>query len=111
MRTVIGNTVAFAALALAAGASHARAIYEHAPVLESTPVYRSVHVSVPREECWMEEVVRYEDRGHNRSATPGILGAVIGGALGNAVGHNKSNKRVGAVVGAVVGGSVGRDIG
>lgn len=83
--------------------------YYEADVLQSTPIYRTVETSTPREECWMEDVVR-ESRPQYRSRTPNILGAVIGGAIGNAVGHNKSNQRVGAVVGAVLGASVASDI-
>ncbi len=91
------------------GAATASTTYYEADVLQSTPIYRSVETSSPREECWLEEVVR-ESRPQYRSHTPNILGAVIGGAIGNAVGHNKSNQRVGAVVGAVLGASVASDI-
>lgn len=83
--------------------------YEYADVIESTPVYRTVEVTVPREECWSEQVVSHR-RARPESHTPALLGTIIGGALGNAVGHGKSNKRVGAVVGAVLGHSIGRDI-
>lgn len=83
--------------------------YEYAQVLESRPVYRSVEVSVPRQECWDEEIA-HTDSVRPDSNTSAIIGTIIGGALGNAVGHNKSNKRVGAVVGAVLGHSIGRDI-
>lgn len=83
--------------------------YEYAQVLESRPVYRTVAVSVPRQECWNEQVA-HRSRGGSDSRTPAILSTIIGGALGNAVGHGKSNKRVGTVVGAVLGHSIGRDI-
>lgn len=83
--------------------------YEYAQVVESHPVYRTVEVSTPREECWNEEVA-YRDNHRSNSRTPALLGTIIGGALGNAVGHGKSNRRVGAVVGAVLGHSIGRDI-
>lgn len=84
--------------------------YIDVPVLEATPVYRDVEVSVPEEQCWQEDVVHRVNRHHGRSSTPGILGVVIGGAIGNALGHNKTNKRVGALVGAVLGGSIAKDI-
>ncbi len=83
--------------------------YAYAQVVESTPVYRIVEVSTPRQECWNEEVAHTHNNASN-SRTPALLGTIIGGALGNAVGHGKSNKRVGAVVGAVLGHSIGRDI-
>jgi len=85
--------------------------YDEARVIDSTPIYRVVETSSPREECWEEEVARTERRYGNDSATPSILGAVIGGAVGNAVGHHKRNRQVGTVVGAILGGSIGADIG
>ena len=90
--------------------ARAAVTYDEARVLDSTPIYRVVESSSPREECWEEEIAHTERRSGG-SATPGILGAVIGGALGNAVGHHKRNKQVGTVVGAILGGSIGTDIG
>ena len=104
------NLVAFGSFALLLTApSYAETRYEYAQVIESQPVYRSVEISTPREECWDEEIAHTRAaRSHSR--TPAILGTIIGGALGNAVGHGRSNKRVGTVVGAVLGHSIGRDI-
>jgi uncharacterized protein YcfJ len=90
--------------------AHAAVTYDEARVLDSTPIYRVVESSSPREECWEEEIAHTERRGGG-SATSGILGAVIGGAVGNAVGHHKRNQQVGTVVGAILGGSIGSDIG
>lgn len=86
-----------------------RTTYEYATVIDSHPIYQTVEISTPREECWNEEVVVHR-RDRSDSNTPAIIGTIIGGALGNAVGHGKSNRRVGAVVGAVLGHSIGRDI-
>jgi uncharacterized protein YcfJ len=97
-------------LMTAAGAALGNTAYEDAVVLESIPVYRTVEFSMPRQECWQEEIARHSRRDGYDSRTPDLLGAVIGGAVGSAVGHNKSNKRVGAVVGALLGGSVARDL-
>jgi uncharacterized protein YcfJ len=84
--------------------------YEYAQVLNSTPIYRIVEISEPREQCWEEEKVAegYSRRGN--SNTPIIVSTILGGAIGNAVGSKKSNQRVGAVLGAVLGHSIGRDI-
>lgn len=87
----------------------ANTTYEYAQVIDSRPVYQTVEISSPRQECWNEEVVSHR-RSHSDSRTPAIVGTIIGGALGNAVGHGKSNKRIGTVVGAVLGHSIGRDI-
>lgn len=96
---------------LFSAASFADTHYDYAQVLESRPVYRTVEVTVPRQECWDEEVAHtHRTRSGSSSRTPALLGTIVGGALGNAVGHGKSNKRVGAVLGAVLGHSIGRDI-
>lgn len=88
----------------------ANTTYEEADVISSTPIYRIVETTTPRQECWEEEIARTERRSGYDSATPEILGAVIGGALGNAVGHHKRNKQVGTVVGAVLGGTIAHDV-
>jgi uncharacterized protein YcfJ len=91
--------------------SQAATTYDEARVLDSTPIYRVVESSHPREECWEEEIAYNDRRSYGESATSSIVGAVIGGALGNAVGHHKRNKQVGTVVGAILGGSIGSDVG
>ena len=113
MRTPFLRISLILASGIMAIASPARAAvtYDEADVLDSTPIYRVVESSSPREECWEEDIARTERSYGRQSATPGILGAIIGGALGNAVGHHKRNEQVGTVVGAVLGGSIGSDIG
>jgi uncharacterized protein YcfJ len=102
--------LAFTLLAMPVFASSGeRTTYEYATVIDSRPIYQTVEISTPREECWNEEVVVHR-RDRSDSNTPAIIGTIIGGALGNAVGHGKSNRRVGTVVGAVLGHSIGRDI-
>jgi uncharacterized protein YcfJ len=109
LSSLLCAALAGSAAAMLATPLLAESRFDYAEVIDSTPIYRTVEVSVPREECWTEEVVS-QRRAHSHSSTPAILGTIIGGALGNAVGHDKSNKRVGAVVGAVLGHSIGRDI-
>lgn len=105
-----GTGLALALLAMPVFASSGeRTTYEYATVIDSRPIYQTVEISTPREECWNEEVVVHR-RDRSDSNTPAIIGTIIGGALGNAVGHGKSNRRIGTVVGAVLGHSIGRDI-
>lgn len=94
---------------LASASTLAQTQYVYAEVLDARPIYQSVTVSAPREECWNEQIKVRESHGSG-SNTPAIVSAIVGGALGNAVGNNKSSRRVGTVVGAVLGHSVGRDI-
>ena len=110
-RPVLSLVALASAMLIANVSASAATMYEDAEVLSSTPIYHIVEVSSPQQQCWQEDVVRHDSRSYERSATPGILGAVIGGALGNAVGHHKTNKQIGAVVGAILGGSIGSNIG
>ncbi len=81
--------------------------YEEARVISADPVYQSVRVSTPRQECWDEPV--YHAAQSSTSRTPEILGAIIGGAIGNEFGHG-SGRDIATIAGAVLGGSVGHDI-
>ena len=81
--------------------------YEYGTVIESVPIVEYVQVSVPREQCWEQDIV-LDQTGPNNGT---VIGAILGGAIGHAVGHKKSNKHVGTVVGAVLGGTVGHAIG
>ena len=103
-------TIAGLSLAGVSLVSMAASEYEYADVLQSRPIYRLVQVSVPQEQCWEEEVVRYNRSYRDNSHTSVLVSTIIGGAIGNAIGHNKSSSRVGAVVGALLGRSIGRDI-
>lgn len=109
-RNALFEKLAFGSVALLLAApSFAETRYEYAQVIESRPIFKSIEISMPHEECWNEEVAHTRPARSN-SRTPAILSTIIGGALGNAVGHGKSNKRIGTVVGAVLGHSIGRDI-
>lgn len=112
MKIPNGKMLAIAAVTLlpiSAFASN-NVIYDYATVVDAKPIFRTVRVSTPREECWQEDVVYRQgyDKGNNAVGT--VMGGVIGGAIGNAVGHKKRNKQVGAVVGAVVGATLGNAI-
>lgn len=84
--------------------------YDYARVVNAEPITKIVRTSVPRQECWDEQVSHYQEPRH-RSATPTIVGAIVGGLIGNELGNNKDAKKGGILVGSVLGGSIGRDIG
>ncbi|MDT8427349.1 MAG: hypothetical protein RQ757_01125 [Pseudomonadales bacterium] len=108
MKNLVSGIVLAAGLGVSGGLM-AQTRYEYGTVIEAVPVYQTVRVTNPREDCWQErEPVRYDRR--SGSYTPVLVSTIIGGALGNAVGNGRSNKRVGAVVGAILGHSIGRDI-
>jgi uncharacterized protein YcfJ len=82
--------------------------YGYADVLRVDPVYDTVIVREPREECRQEEVT-YRERSGGDPTGGTVLGAIIGGAIGNRVGKGDGRKAA-TVAGAVIGGAVGRDI-
>jgi len=95
---------------LFAGDAYASNLH-YATVVDSTPIYKTVRVTIPHQECW-EEVAytnRYNDYTHDggRGAGGVLVGGVIGGAIGHAVGHRKRNKQVGTLIGAVLGATIG----
>ncbi len=82
------------------------AIIAEARVIGSEPVFQTIQVSNPSQECWQEPVQAQSDE---YSSTPAILGAIIGGSVGNEFGSGKS-RDVATLAGVVLGGSIGHDI-
>lgn len=82
-----------------------------AKVTSVVPIYKTVRVSQPGEQCY-DEFVDYDDyyQDDYESATPMIAGGVLGGILGNQFGKGRG-KTIMTVAGAVLGGSIGRDYG
>lgn len=77
-----------------------------ANVTRVNPIYHTVQVTQPRQQCYQQPVARNQSGG-NTAGT--LLGAVIGGALGNTVG-NGDGRKAATVAGAVVGGVVGHRV-
>jgi uncharacterized protein YcfJ len=80
--------------------------YDHAKVIDARPVYTTVRVSTPREEC--HDVRVSSGRGKRNTYTSVILGGIVGAAIGNELVHGKHNEW-GAAAGALLGGSLGND--
>lgn len=98
---------------LAGYASHAIARHHEdveyvdtAPVLSATPIYETVRVSYPEEECWNERV---EHRRGGDSPTGTLAGSLVGGVIGNQFGHG-AGKTAMTVAGSLLGASIGRDL-
>lgn len=77
-----------------------------ARVVDVQPIYRSVRVSQPRQECWDERVVYRDVRHDNNVAVGGLIGAVAGGVLGHQFGSG-SGQAAATAVGAIIGANVG----
>lgn len=88
------------------GDENVRMVY--ADVLRVDPIYNTVRISEPREECYDTEVSRQSGRYEN-TTTGTIVGALVGGALGNQVGKGDGRKAA-TIAGAVIGAGVGREV-
>jgi len=99
-------------IVLAAGAASADAsggFYTRGRVLKVEPVFETVRVNRPEEQCWDERVpARGGPYSGYRSHTPAIAGAIIGGVLGHQIGSG-SGRDWATAGGALLGSSVGRD--
>ncbi|MCW8906457.1 MAG: glycine zipper 2TM domain-containing protein [Sedimenticola sp.] len=82
---------------------------DQARVISSEPLYETVRVNQPVEQCWNERV-RHRGRPGSSSYTPTIAGAIVGGVVGNQFGKG-SGKDAMTVAGALLGASVGNDLG
>ncbi len=83
-----------------------QARFDYARVTNVEPIFRTVRINTPRQECWDEERTSY-DPGY-QSGTPLIIGGLIGGAIGNQFGKGHG-KDVATIAGALLGGSIARD--
>ena len=102
---LIGVMVMSTGTALA-GHGHNR-FYDKARVIDVEPIYTTVRVSVPHEECYQQEV-RTPVHNHHSDGTA-IVGGIIGGIIGHKIGKGKGGATVaGTLVGAAVGKSAGR---
>jgi uncharacterized protein YcfJ len=101
---VVGGIVAAGAIN-AYGYNSDRNMIE-ADVVSAHPVYKSVQINDPVQQCWKEAVsVPQNDY---TSRTPEILGAIVGAGVGRLFGNGRGQD-VATVAGAVLGGSIGRD--
>lgn len=88
-----------------------RSHYDYARVLGSEPIVRYVTVTVPRRECWDEEVSRERRnyrRGDGSVAGATIAGGLIGGVLGRQIGGGSGRDAM-TVVGTLVGSAIAND--
>lgn len=82
--------------------------FDYAPVVRVEPLIRTVHVSVPRQECFTE--TRYVPvRGRE---TPAAGSMIVGGLIGAVIGHQfdgRHSRNVGSVAGAMIGSAIGHE--
>lgn len=120
MKTVLTAAV-LSTLGLAAGVASAADYADVATVISATPIVE--RVSVPRRECFTEQVASYDERrvrrpveteyvsgSHASSGAGTVLGAIIGGVVGHQFGNSSGGRDRGTAAGAIVGGLIGNNI-
>ena len=81
--------------------------FDRAKVINVEPIYTTVRVSVPQEECYQEEVRTPVYNNHSNGTA--VVGGVIGGLVGHQLGHGKKGATIaGTIVGAAIGKNAGR---
>ena len=94
--------------AVVSAPAYARGDYEYAKVVSADPIYRTVRVSTPRQECYDERVVTREPA-YRSNGDPGaaLFGAILGGVAGHQFGKG-SGKSVATAAGALIGAGIGQ---
>ena len=82
--------------------------FDKAKVIQVEPIYTTVRVSIPQEECYQEQVRTPVYNNHSNGTA--VVGGVIGGLVGHQLGHGKKGATIaGTILGAAIGKSAGRD--
>jgi uncharacterized protein YcfJ len=101
--TALAASPAFADKGKKHGHYHDHHYSDTARVISVEALYRTVSVTRPERECWVEEVEYSRPVHHGHSAAGTIIGGLIGGAIGNNVTHDRHAPAVGAIIGSVIG--------
>ncbi|RMG38001.1 MAG: glycine zipper 2TM domain-containing protein [Gammaproteobacteria bacterium] len=80
-----------------------------ARVVKVKPIYETVQVSVPEEQCWREKRHHHSRYRDDDSYTVPLVGAIVGGVVGNQFGEG-SGKTALTVAGTLLGASVANDL-
>ena len=94
--------------AVVSAPAYARSDIEYAKVVSAEPIYRTVRVSTPRQECYDERVVVREPAYRNGDPGAALFGAILGGVAGHQFGKG-SGKSVATAAGALIGAGVAQN--
>ena len=79
---------------------------DKARVIHVEPIFRTVRVSTPQQECYQEEVRRPVQVEHRHSDGAAVVGGIIGGIIGHKLGKGRSGS---TIAGTLVGASIGKN--
>ncbi len=104
----IGTVLLVSSMAVTAGPRGHR-YQDTAKVVDVEPIYETIEVRQPEEQCWDEDVSYYEPG--RKTYTGTVLGGVIGGTLVNQLHRGRGKGRDAATLaGALLGGAIGHDV-
>jgi len=85
--------------------------FTHAKVVDVEPIYKTIRISSPEQQCWNEDVHK-PIRRQVRSDRPEnvLIGGIIGGVIGHHLGDGH-NRNVATLAGTIIGSAIGRDSG
>jgi uncharacterized protein YcfJ len=82
--------------------------FDQAKVIQVEPIYTTVRISIPQEECYQEEVRTPVYNNHSNGTA--VVGGVIGGLVGHQLGRGKKGATIaGTILGAAIGKNAGRE--
>jgi len=82
-------------------------LHEESKVIITTPVYKTITIKTPYEECWEEKIQVIQEKSTNTLGQ--LIGGITGGILGNQIGGG-NGKTVATIGGAVAGTVVGNNL-
>ena len=82
----------------------------YAEVIKVKPIYRTVEISTPQQECWTEQVQRGGGYGYYgpNSASGMLVGGLLGGIIGNQFGKGHG-KKLATIAGTLIGSNIGHE--
>jgi uncharacterized protein YcfJ len=105
--TTIGFSISINAFADHDRHSHHRDKYsDYAKVVHVEPIYKTVHISEPKQRCWKTEDRKpVIHRVNHAKPEQLIMGGIIGGVIGHELGKN-NNQELATITGAIIGTAV-----
>jgi len=83
----------------------------YAKVVDVDPIYKTIRISSPEQQCWYEDVHKPIKRHVRRNKPENVLiGGIIGGVIGHHLGEGH-NRNVATLAGTLIGSAIGRDSG